>query len=107
MRLPQELVNLVREHIETYEQLQVVVLIGRHPSRDWRAVSVEAALALPSGTGQKLLDHLARSGFLVRSHAGGGEVFRCHPDLALSLTRLTNPVADQVDRGSPSPDVSG
>jgi hypothetical protein len=99
VRLPQKLIDLVREHIETYDQLRTLVLIGRHPDREWTATSVEAALSLHSGQGQELLDHLIKSGFLVRLQNRGSDTFRCRPDLALPLRRLTTPTFDGLDAG--------
>jgi hypothetical protein len=99
-------VNLVREHIETYEQLQTLVMIGRRPDREWTETAIEAALMLPAGKGSELLDHLVTSGLLVRLQGRVGDIFRCHPDLVLALRQLTNPIVE-VDDSDGHPVTNG
>jgi len=76
------------ENLESYEQLQSLLLIAKAPDKDWTAKSVAETLRLPSASAHSALEHLSRRRLLN----GRGEVdamlFKYHPEHASVVQRL-------------------
>ena len=94
-RVNEELESLLREHIQTYEQLEVLLMLGRDPGHEWRADLVAAGLRLPYMVALEALGYLTRVGLLTHSEEN---LYRCHPDCARALEGLTRTYRE--DRGA-------
>lgn len=76
----EELQRFLREHIETYEQLEIVLLL-RHrsgQSLDCDAISVE--LRLPEAVAEEALDALSQRELVTRTPAAAGPLFSYRPE---------------------------
>ncbi|WP_235216839.1 hypothetical protein [Archangium violaceum] len=71
--------RLIAEHIDSVEQLEILLLLQQHPERSWTAESVARELRIsPLSAGDRLKD-MARSAILSRVQ--GSEVeFRYAPE---------------------------
>jgi hypothetical protein len=86
--IPSELRQFLRDHVETYEQLEILVLLAGAPDRHWRGDDIAAALHLDRAVVAEALAHLDRAGVL---EPGGGDAaprVAARPDHAVMLARL-------------------
>jgi hypothetical protein len=65
MNIPAELQNFLRNYVETYEQLEVLLVIAREPERAWPEQEVRAMIAAPSRDADAAVKGLAASGVLA------------------------------------------
>jgi hypothetical protein len=61
-QLPESVLTLLRDHVTSFEQLEVLLLLQAHPHDDWTAAAVSERTRIPTD----LVDH-ALAGF-----SGGG-----------------------------------
>lgn len=73
---------LLREHVETYEQLEALLLLQRDPKRTWSADAAGAALKISPEAAADALDHLSGRGLLAIAPSGSGRLFRYAPTRA-------------------------
>ncbi len=62
--LPEAVCRLIAEHIDSVEQLEVLLLLWRHPSRGWAPEAVARELRIEPASADKRLEDLERGGFL-------------------------------------------
>jgi hypothetical protein len=67
---------LLREHVETYEQLEVLLLLHRDRNRTWNADAAGTALSLSPEAAADALDHLYGRGLLAMAPSGSARLFR-------------------------------
>ncbi len=83
---------LLARHIHTFEQLEVLRLLVRDPSRGWDARAVSGDLLIPEEASADALDHLSATGLVTRSADGPAPQFRYSPGnraLDRAAARLT------------------
>lgn len=61
----EELQRFLFEHIESYEELELIVLLRRQRERDWSAEAAAAEVGLPVSACQSALEGLAQRGMVV------------------------------------------
>ena len=87
-RVHDELVALLREHVKTYEHLEVLLLLASDQARAWNADDVVAALCLEPASVRETLEHLTEAGLLRHTSDGSDGKCRCHPSWARILDYL-------------------
>lgn len=71
--------RLIADHIDSVEQLEILLLLYQHPERSWSAESVARELRIsPMSAGDRLKD-MARAAILARVPGAEGE-YRYAPD---------------------------
>lgn len=65
-QVPVRVQAFLREHVGSYEELAIVLLLSETPDRAWTPGDVAGALRLPDSVAEEALDGLA-SGLLVRA----------------------------------------
>jgi hypothetical protein len=65
--LDETLERFVVKHIETYEQLEILLLLRAHATRGWSAQSVAAELKIGHDLAARALGHLYEVGLLDRT----------------------------------------
>ncbi len=63
--VPEELQELLREHVESIDQLEVLALLSQQAPRGWAPEEVSAQLRLPGSTARAALQHLCGVGLLT------------------------------------------
>ncbi|WNG54100.1 hypothetical protein F0U59_04305 [Archangium gephyra] len=77
--LPEAVRRLIAEHIDSVEQLEILLLLQQHQERSWTAESVARELRIsPLSAGDRLKD-MARSAILARLQGSDAE-FRYAPE---------------------------
>ena len=87
-RVHDELVALLREHVKTYQHLEVLLLLASDQARAWSAEDVGAALSLEPASVRETLDHLTQAGLVRHTGDGSDGGCRCHPSWARILDYL-------------------
>lgn len=87
-RVPTEVVNLLREHVQTYEQLEILVRTGQDPRHAHLIASLLMELNLDPGAGAAAVDHLSDAGLLTIVRDAAGDRVRCHTDASTVVARL-------------------
>jgi hypothetical protein len=64
--VPDPVRQLLVEHVDSFEKLELLVLCGTRPDTGWTASSAAAELRLPVAVVEPALDELVASGILVR-----------------------------------------
>ena len=74
LEVPYELRQLISKHLESMEQVEVLLLLARSEPRAWSASEVASELRWPLRGAQQCLEDLARAPLVRRvgSGAGGG-----------------------------------
>jgi hypothetical protein len=67
--LPEAVEQLVLAHIDSYEELEVLLLLYAHPDRAFTDAEVAAELRTAQDSARRCLEHLARRGLAVLSGA--------------------------------------
>lgn len=84
--LPTAVRAFLRDHIESYEQLEILLLLRRRPGEALTARALMDRMELPRDTVEESLDGLARAG-CVTAGARSGEPVRYAPrDATLAAT---------------------
>ncbi|HEX5752662.1 MAG TPA: hypothetical protein VFZ09_41040 [Archangium sp.] len=77
--LPEAVRRLIAEHIDSVEQLEILLLLHQHPERSWTAESVARELRIsPLSAGDRLKD-MARAAILARVQGSEAE-YRYAPE---------------------------
>jgi hypothetical protein len=77
--LPEAVRRLIAEHIDSVEQLEILLLLHQHPERSWTAESVARELRVsPLSAGDRLKD-MARAAILSKVKGTEGE-YRYAPE---------------------------
>ncbi len=76
--LPPEVARFIAEHIDAAEQLEILLLLHRDPSREWTALDVSQAIYTVPASATLRLEALAASGFAA-STGGGDPRYRYAP----------------------------
>ena len=77
MSLSPELLELIQQHIDSVETLEILLLLQRTPETFWTASAIESHLGLKSGTAERLLSNLEQRRLLVAGMSGG---YRYNPN---------------------------
>ncbi len=64
--LPEEVRRLIADHIDSVEQLEILLLLYQHPERTWDAESVARELRVAAISAGERLEDMAHSGLLTR-----------------------------------------
>ncbi|PTL84455.1 hypothetical protein [Vitiosangium sp. GDMCC 1.1324] len=87
--LPEGVQRLIAEHIDSVEQLEILLLLARHPERTWNAETVARELRISALSAGDRLEDLARDALLA-STEGSAEEYRYAP---------RSPMQDESVRG--------
>jgi hypothetical protein len=64
--LPEEVRRFITDHIDSVEQLEILLLLHQHPERSWTAESVARELRISALSADDRLKDMARSGLLAK-----------------------------------------
>jgi len=70
MAIPAAVEKFIRRHIDSVEQLEVLILLRENPEREWSAASVARELRSTTSAIQLRLDRLVDHRFVTKSHNG-------------------------------------
>jgi len=87
-RIPVEVAAFLREQIQTYEQLEILVRIGREPAGEQFIGSLVSDANMDSTAGGAVVDQLSAAGLLTITHDAAGDSVRCHEDFRTLVARL-------------------
>jgi hypothetical protein len=79
--IPEDVRRFLGEHINSVEQLEVLLLLRNAPDRDWNAAAVSAALSSQPSAIRMRLDDLRTHGLLALKE-GSADCFRYGPATA-------------------------
>ncbi|HET8625739.1 MAG TPA: hypothetical protein VFM14_19440 [Gemmatimonadales bacterium] len=79
--LPDDVIRFLNEHIDSVEQLEVLLLLHRAAESDWTAEMVAAALYTQLASASRRLEALFADGLIERA-PGDREAYRYVPDPA-------------------------
>jgi hypothetical protein len=77
--IPEKVRLFLREEIQTYEQLEALLLLHRDRDRTWSIDAAGAELNISSAALTTALDHLCRRGLLRQMGAGSRSFFQYGP----------------------------
>jgi hypothetical protein len=77
--VPAPLQSLLHAHIDSIDQLEILLWLYRHSNESWSASSVASALHLPTGVTEEALQVLGKGGFLGVTVAAEGLLFFYRP----------------------------
>jgi hypothetical protein len=77
--LSQEAQAFLRDHVQSYEELEVLLLCARHPETGWTVDEITERLNLPSASLEEALENLHARRILDRRDEEGRRVFRYSP----------------------------
>ena len=69
----------VRQHVESYEHLEVLLLLQRNRDEQWSFEAVAEKLRITPAAAREAIDHLGRNGLLLSRASGSRPVFRYCP----------------------------
>ena len=96
--LPAEVQVFLRERMESYEQLEVLLLLRTRPSDPWAASAVASELHMPEPAADQALRALSRHGLLSVAVSPKALVFRYQPEsaeLAALVEKLAGAYTEQ------------
>ncbi len=64
--LPEEVRRLIADHIDSVEQLEILLLLYQHPERTWSAEAVARELRVAAISAGERLEDMAFAGLLAR-----------------------------------------
>lgn len=71
MTLPQHVLDFIRDHVDSIETLEIILLLHRAPDTFWRPEAIESHLGLKPGTAEKCLQKLDVSGIALQGMTRG------------------------------------
>jgi hypothetical protein len=86
--MPIDIAEFLRDQIHTYEQLEILVRIGRDSASEHSIALLVDDLNMDSTTGRALVDQLAIAGVLTVRRDAAGDWVRCQETLRPLVTRL-------------------
>lgn len=90
--LPEDLQAFLRDHIESYEQLEIVLLLQSRPHQSMESAAVAAELRLPESIVDEALDSLCQRRLLARTPDPVAPLFQYRPATS-SLGELVSELA--------------
>jgi DNA-binding MarR family transcriptional regulator len=87
-RIPIEITAFLRDQIQTYEQLEILVSIGRDPASEHLIAALVRDLNLDSTAGAAVVDQLSAAGLLTITHDAAGDTVRCQEDFRTLVAHL-------------------
>ena len=87
-RIPIEIAEFLRDQIQTYEELDILVRIGRDSAGEHFIASLISELKMDSSAGLAVVDQLATAGVLTVTHDAAGASVRCQENLRTLVARL-------------------
>ena len=84
--IPDDVRELLRKHIETYEQLEVLLLLRREGGGAWTPINIATRLNMPAALVDGALVSLQASGLVERRSAQPEHQFACSMDQAINET---------------------
>lgn len=82
----EQLQSFLFHHVESYEELELVVFLRRQRERDWTTECIASELGLPRGACLSALDRLTQRGLVEAGSLAG--TFRCAPSSLEVAARL-------------------
>lgn len=76
---PEEMRRFIVHHIDSVEQLEILLLLHGHPGRDWSAEAVARELRIASESAGERMEDMASDGLLKR-RGGSPAEYRYAPD---------------------------
>src|ERR1041384_6664346 len=83
-----ELRQFLRDHIETYDELELLLVIGRDPDKAWSEREIRDMMAAPSTQLGDALARLAATGALLQAGQGSSSTFACAPGMHRPIALL-------------------
>ncbi len=77
--LPEAVLRFIVDRVDSVEQLEILLLLHRHPERAWNAESLARELRISAFSGGERLEDLMRAGLLARVD-GSAHDFRYAPE---------------------------
>lgn len=96
--LPENVASLLRERIESFEQLEVLLLVRGERERNWTAESVSKILKINVAIAAEALDHLCRKNLLDVRVGNEQLIFRFAPATAALEGDVTALAQVSIDR---------
>ena len=98
--IPQEVKNLIHDHLESVVQLESLLLLHTDPHKEWTAADVAKELRIEPAWASEQLNHLCDRGLLSCRDAGeaSGVIYRYGPrapELDRAVGGLANAYADR------------
>jgi len=78
----------LNEHIESYEELQILLLLRAQPELSWSCAEVTEQLAIPAVVAEAALRELSREGLLATLESKGAVGFRYAPRSSVLATSV-------------------
>lgn len=91
-KLPEEVQRFLREHIESFEQLEIVLLLRSRPDQAMNSTAISAELRLPEAIVDETLDTLSERELVARAPGADGPLFNYSPETP-ALAELVSAVA--------------
>jgi hypothetical protein len=86
--IPIDVAEFLRDQIQTYEQLEIVVRIGRDPAAEHLISFLIEDLKMDSRAGAAIVDQLSGAGLLMIIRDTAGDRVRCQGSAATPVARL-------------------
>jgi predicted transcriptional regulator len=96
-RLPDDVRALLYDGVETYEQLEIVLMLIRDPAEPWTVDTVATALGVSDAVADDALQQLLRAGLVAVATGEGRPRFAYAPKtpaIAATVDRLRDAYAD-------------
>lgn len=90
--LPEEVQRFLREHIESFEQLEIVLLLRSRPDQALNSAAISAELRLPEAIVDETLHTLSGRELVARARGADGPLFSYSPETP-ALAELVSTVA--------------
>jgi len=87
-RIPIEIAEFLRDQIQTYEQLEILVRIGRDSASEHFLDPLIRDLNMDSTAGAAVVDQLSTAGLLTITHDAAGDSVRCQENVRRLVARL-------------------
>jgi hypothetical protein len=78
-RFPDDVRDLVRDHVASVAHLEALILLARRPVREYSPARVAAETPVDPATAASVLRDLAAAGLVAATRPGGGGSFRFAP----------------------------
>jgi len=86
--IPADVREFLREHVESYEQLEVLLIFSRAVDRAWSPGELAVEASVSPEAAREAVEHLSRVGVLAKSGAGADERFMPNAAYAGRIDRL-------------------
>jgi hypothetical protein len=79
LEVPYEVRQFIAKHLESMEQVEVLLLLARNAPRSWSVSDVAAELRWPQRAAQQCLEELSRGSLVRRAGSGAGGTYEYAP----------------------------